>query len=413
LFTDRARLAGVEPEIHALPGLRWAHTAEQVPAPPAAVLPDDLAHDHEPDDPVALLHSSGTTGPPRLVTHTHRSLMAGIRLQLVDHRESPDGVVMIALPQSHLSGISSVGYAVLTGTRTIVGFDHGGAALASAIAEHRPTAVTSFAHTYRELAALDLPGGMVDSVNLWLSTGDAVHRTHIDAILGRRGAGLPPAAFLDRVGSTELGWDIALKPTTLASQRKDRCVGKPVGLADLAVLHEDGTRATTGEAGFLAAKTVTPGDPGFRLTGDIARTDDAGEYFLLDRAADVLELPGATGYSTLMAEVILAEVDGIVDCAVVAGRDGGRTVPVAVVTTRDPRTAPGELLETANDALRRAGHPALGILEIARTEADLPTGMTGAILKRRLREKYGDLPGYLAGADRRDIAAESRRGEFR
>jgi hypothetical protein len=80
---------------------------------------------------------------------------------------------------------------------------------------------------------------------------------------------------------------------------------------------------------------------------------------------------------------------------VVAGIHRGRTVPVAVVTSSAARPDAQKLLNEANEKLKAAGHPELTMLEVARNEEDFPVGVTGKVLKRRLREKYSSLSTYI------------------
>lgn len=419
LFAERARLTELGRDI-STPGLRWIKQAEDMPAPPPNALPDSARFRHAAGDPVAVLHSSGTTGRPKPAIHTHQTIVAGPKFRLVDHKEAPGALTMTALPQSHLGCIAYTTYALLAGAHTLALSDGTGTELAAAVQAYQPTAVMSFPHSYADLAALTLPDGAVDSVNAWISIGDAMHWAHIKRILGQRSVGRPPSMFLDRLGTTELGWGGLLKAWTLKSERKDRCAGTPTGVAEVVVLSENGTEAADGEIGLLGAMgpAVTPGYwnnsdltyrsmlAGYWLTGDHAYRDKNGDHFLVDRAVDAIQTPTGTAFSVFMEEAVLADVPDVLDCAVVTGRHGDRIVPVAVVTTKDAHADPEKLLRMANDALRVAGHPELGVLEIAQSGTDLPLGVTGKVLKRVLREKYGSLDSYVASRDGKKLAAD-------
>jgi acyl-coenzyme A synthetase/AMP-(fatty) acid ligase len=422
LYADQARLDLLGSAVTGLPGLGWTRSAEELPAPPAATLPESSYWKHHDDDPVTILHSSGTTGRPKPTIHTHKSIVSGPKFRLVDHTEQPGALMMTGLPQSHLGCIAFTVYAVLGGTPVVALSDRSGAELAAAVQKYRPTSVMSFAHGYAELAGLDLRAGELDSVSVWVSIGDAVHQAHITKVLSMRSEGLKPAAFFDRLGTTELGWGVLLKVRTLDSERNDRCAGKPVGVADVTILRKDGSHADDNEVGFLAARgpAITPGYwgdsdttyryklSGYWLPGDMAYRDSEGDYFLVDRAADAIETEQGTGYTVFMEEVILNDVPDTGDVAVVAGRRDGSTVPVAVVTVGRSDPDPEKLLRQANEALGAAGHPLLGLLEIARDEADFPVGVTGKVLKRQLREKYADLTGYLRRADGKVLATDGK-----
>jgi acyl-coenzyme A synthetase/AMP-(fatty) acid ligase len=419
LYIDRVRQARIGADLAMLDDLRWTQLAEELPAPPAAVLPDEARFRHNAEDPVVILHSSGTTGLPKPVVHTHATILAGPRYRLTHFVESPESLMMAAQPQSHVGSIGYATYAILAGTPMIALFDPSGPEMVAAIREHRPTMVLAFAHAYSDLAAIDTPEGALDSVVGWISMADAVHEAHIKEILGRRSKELSQqAVHYDRFGSSELGWGLMVQQHTLSSDRSDRRMGKPDPLAEFAVLRKDGTKAAAHEYGLIAVKSpsVTVGYwndsdttyrsklSGYWLSGDVGYQDEDGNFFQVDRAVDVIETLAGTGYSVLMEEILLADVPGVLDCAVIAGRLGSRTVPVAVVTLNSDHADPEAVLTVANKALRAAGNPELAVLEVARSDEDLPFGVTGKVLKRQLRDKYSALDIYLRQADGKVLA---------
>ncbi|HEU4346247.1 MAG TPA: class I adenylate-forming enzyme family protein [Actinoplanes sp.] len=410
LYTDRERLERIAPDLDRLP-LRWIETLEDVPSPPSATLPDAARYRHHPDDPVGMMHSSGTTGLPKPVIHTHRTILEGPKFRTVDYKEEPEAVIMTALPQSHQGTISFTSYAVLAGQPLLAWRDVTGAELAVAVPEHKPTMVMAFGHAYPELAALETPPGALDSVNIWVSMGDALHERHLKNVLARRSPDLPPAAFLDRLGTTELGWGVLMQPRTLTTERNDRCVGRAVGHGDVAILRDNGTHAEPYEYGLLGAdpSSMTVGYwgaqdtyyrsklAGYWLTGDVAYRDEDGYFYQVDRAVDVIHTAQGPGYSVQMEETVLNHVAGVEDCTIVAAGYGGEKVAVAVVT--GIAIDPEKVLVAANEALRASGKPQLAMVEAAGGDGDFPLGVTGKSLKRYLRDKYADLAGYLA--DRR------------
>lgn len=418
LYIDRARLDRIDGDVGMLDDLRWIQLVEELPAPPSAALPEEARFKHVADDPVVILYSSGTTGLPKPIIHSHASLAAGPRWRLVNFTERPGSLMMAAQPQSHVGAIVYALYAVVAATPIVPLYDPTGPELVSAIVRYRPTMVLAFAHAYSDLAALDVPEGALDSVEGWISLADAVHEAHMKEILRRRSKGLPEATFYDRFGSSELGWGLMVQRRSLSTERSDRRMGTPDSLAEFAVLREDGRKAAIGEFGLIGVKTPTVtlgywGDPdltyrsqlgGYWLSGDVGYQDENGTYFHVDRVVDMIETDSGTGYSVLMEEVLLAEVLDILDCAVVAGKHHGRTVPVAVITTSGEAGDPDEILRAANAALRSTGHPELALLEVVATDDDLPVGFTGKVLKSRLRHKYRSLEQYLAESDGKSLA---------
>lgn len=405
IYTTRSRFATIAAEIGSLDGLRWVQLAEDVPAPAPASLPDAWRFTHAGEDPVSIMHSSGTTGIPKAVTQTHASSVAGPRYRLVNYTEPARERMMTAQPQSHLGCIVYTAYSILAGTPLVALYDPSGAELATAVRQHQPNGVMAFAHAYTELAALETPSGIVDSVDYWVNMGDAIHGTHIEAILAKRSPDQEPPTFYDRFGTTELGWGLVVQPRTLASERSDRRVGKPDPGLEVAVLRPDGGKAPVGEVGFFGAKgpSITAGYwndsdttyrsklGGYWLTGDFVYQDADGNYFVVDRTKDAIATAEGTGYSVLMEELLLREISTIDDCAVVAGRVGDDIVPVAVIVTDESPAEADRLLAEANHVLEKAGHPRIAVLDIAVTAQDFPVGVTGKVLKRELRERYSDL----------------------
>lgn len=418
LYTDGPHLAELGDAIDRVPSLRWIQREEELPAPPAAVLPPEGRWRHAPEDPVSILHSSGTTGRPKPVTQTHRSSTAGPLFRLTQEDPTlgtPGATMLAALPQSHLGCIHYMTYAIFGGTPIVPLFDPTGEEMVEAIREHRPTSVMAFGHACADLAAMDLPPGTLDSVGQWVTTADAVHEAHQRKLLAQRSPHLPPSSFLDRLGTTELGWAVLLKVRTLETERDDRCVGKPVGVSEVAVLRKDGTEADVNEVGFLGARgpAITAGYwndsdttyrsrlGGYWITGDMVYRDEDNNFFHVDRAVDTIYTAQGPGYSVLMEETLLNDVHDIQDCAVVAGGLDGETVAVAAVTSETTGIEPLKLLRQANEALRAAGYPELAMLEVVDS---LPVGVTGKVLKRRLREKYASLSDYLRDAEPANLA---------
>jgi acyl-coenzyme A synthetase/AMP-(fatty) acid ligase len=414
LYTDQERLDRIGPDLDRL-DLRWVTTIEQMPSPASATLPEDVRFHHPPNDPVGMMHSSGTTGLPKPVIHTHKTILDGPKFRAVDYREEPDAVILNALPQTHQGCISFNAYAVLGGQPMVVWQDVSGPQLAAAVQEHQPTMVMAFGHAYPELAAFETPAGALDSVNIWVSMADAVHERHLKNVLGRRSPDRPPAAFLDRLGTTELGWGVLMQPRTLASMRNDRCVGRSVGFAEVAIVRENGTLAEPHEYGFLGAKppSMTVGYwgnqdtyyrsmlAGYWLTGDVAYRDEDGNFYQVDRAVDVVHTASGPGYSVQMEELILNEVAGVEDCTVIAGGYRDEKVPVAVVTGAVDAE---KVLLAANEVLRANGKPDLAMVEVASEDGDFPLGVTGKSLKRYLRDKYRDLAVYIRDRRGKDLA---------
>ncbi|MBV7248486.1 class I adenylate-forming enzyme family protein [Streptomyces sp. MW-W600-10] len=389
-------------------------------------LPGVFPYRHGEDDLVMLCHTSGTTGPPKAVTFGHRQFFRGKRHRLVSFPDAGSNRMLSALPQTHSAGISYLMTATLLGLPTLVMADSSGEAVHDAAGWFRPTLVVAFPQTYAELARLDLSPSAVGNVHTWINTGDSAHEAHIKALIrhgrrpGGRSGGLPVALpggrssragsrFIDGLGSSEMGMALFRKVSEPERQDYDRCVGRPVKVVERAtVLDPDGRQLGPGRAGRLGviSPTRTPGYwgnteltgkssvSGFWLTGDIVYRDRRGRFFHLDRVPDVIETAEGPVYSLPMEEAILLGLPEVADCAVVAVDAPpplGKQAPFATVLLKPGAKAPADLLAALNDVLRARGLTALSAAVLATEPEHFPTGATGKVLKRSLREHFADV----------------------
>ncbi|RKT55706.1 class I adenylate-forming enzyme family protein [Saccharothrix australiensis] len=401
----------------ALPGtVGFRQPAAELPrdAGGAHVLPAVYPYPHGDDDPVMLCHTSGTTGPPKSAIFAHRQFFLGKRHRLWSFPPATRNRMLTALPQSHSAGISYLMTATLLGLPTLVMASSSGAAVHAAMRRFAPTIVVAFPQTYAELAAMDLDPAATAEVHSWINTGDAAHEAHIKALIrhGRRpgrGGGTPGSRFIDGLGSSEMGMALFRKVSEPGRDDYDRCVGAPIGVVErAAVLDDDGRELGPGRPGRLGVRspTRTPGYwndsglttrssfSGYWLTGDVVQRDAKGRFYHLDRVPDVIHTARGPVYSLPLEEAILAGCPDVVDCAVVAvrspGPEGGH-VPFATVKLRRGVAVPDDLPALLNAALRRRGLDEVRGAVAARDAADFPTGATGKVLKRALRERFADV----------------------
>ncbi|MET8701330.1 class I adenylate-forming enzyme family protein [Kitasatospora sp. NPDC004723] len=395
----------------------------------SGALPAQYPYRHAPDDVVALIHSSGTTGTPKSTMLGHRQFWDGKQPRMVRFPAEPSDRLMSLMPHTHAGGLSYFLTATLLGLPTVVMADWRRAVVEPVMEAFQPTMVASFPRTFVELATGDLPVKGAAKVHSWFNTGDSAHYGHIRRLvrLGERPAGLirpwllpqekaeqpalPGSQFVDGLGSSEMGMALFGQVTTPESDRNDRCVGKPLEVVRrAAVLDQDGAEVPDGTVGLLAidSPSRTPGYwndgrltgsfelAGYWLTGDVARRDTEGRFYHLDRTVDVIDTAVGPVYSLPIEEVLLADCAELVrDCSVVGvpGAAGEGQRPIAVVQLQqeaESATDP-EVLEAANKALAGAGLAALAAVRIARTASEFPLGPTGKVLKRELRTRFATL----------------------
>lgn len=403
---DRWEAVGVK---HA-PRLQDIHVLDTVAAKPARPL-TGFPHRHSPDDLVMISHSSGTTGRPKAPVFHHGSFFAGKRERLWTFPSLRTDRLLTALPHSHSAGISYLSMAILLGIPTLILDGANGERAVQAINSFRPTTILGFPLTLAEIDPGRIRPEAAQNIHTWNGMGDASHERHIRPLvaLGSRRSGtrrVPGSVYLDGLGSSEMGMVLFKQAFTPTTPRYGRLIGEPARVVrKAAVLDEAGREVPAGQAGRLGVRTpsLTPGywdDPGLNeeslvggyfLTGDIVRRDAEGRWYHLDRTPDVIRTGDGDVHSLPLEEVVLLTT-GALDAAVVAVEDPqapGFSVPAAVVHYADrTERVPADLLRTCNTALDKAGLARLHALVLAAERDELPVGVTGKVLKRRLREKH-------------------------
>jgi len=403
-------------------GLGFCVTAADIRAQDRRPVPPGYPYSHHATDPIIISHSSGTTGMPKAVPHTHETLMYAQLHRLKLSVGSAMGRLLVALPGSHNAAISVMMFGFLLRSPVLLLSSQRGGDVLDAMESFRPTTVFAFAGTYGEMAAHDLAARDLSSVEAWYNTGDAAHEAHIRALIAQgshesidsdlnryRASG---SVFTDGLGSSETGYSLFHNGHRPGRSSYQRCVGKPMSFAEAAVLAEDGTPLPPGEPGRLGVRspTLTPGYwndsltfhrlrlGGYWLTGDLAYRDAEGNFYHLDRAPDAIRTAEGVVFSTRTEELLLRELPELDDCTVVAVAppdvradwDGDGVADAYVLLQVN---AAGEELDEADwrarigDVLKAAGFPPLtGALRM--DADDVVKGATGKVLKREMRERF-------------------------
>jgi fatty-acyl-CoA synthase len=277
-----------------------------------------------------LLYTSGTTGRPKGVIYTYRMALAnyvniGACIDL-----SPDDTTLSFLPIFHTAGINLHALPTLiAGGRVIVmdGFD--AERLVALLEARRLDTVFAVPTVYQSL--LDHPrfaSAPLDHVRHW----------------GCGGAPLPDALAVryrdlrvrvcNGMGMTETG------PTAFLVDRADAwarigSVGKPQLLCSARIVGPDGVEVAEGEVGDLhfAGPGVTPGywrneeatraaftEDGWLISGDLARRDAEGFFYIAGRRKEMFISGGENVYPAEVENVLSAH-PAVVDAAVLAEQD--------------------------------------------------------------------------------------------
>jgi acyl-coenzyme A synthetase/AMP-(fatty) acid ligase len=377
--------------------------------------PDDTPepYRHYRTDPVAITHSSGTTGLPKAVVHSHASLFAAIRYRLGLPRPQGMERMLSAMPCPHAAGLIVTNLGMCSGGQVAMVSRQTGPTVLEAIERWQPRCVVGFSATWPDLVKAQLDQHDVSSVALWWNTGDCAHEAHIrrlvacgsrDTVTSAGRQRVPGSVFVDGLGSSEMGHSHFVIAHSQDTNRYGRCIGRAHSFAETVVMGPDGTHLPPGEIGELGTKSATLSlgywndsartyrtrIGGYFLTGDVVYRDDEGYYYHLDRKADSVPLgDGGVLYTAASEERILSACPDVMDCTLVALIEDGRVV-TDVLLQLDAGADPGT---DRTDQVRAALDPkaAATIRHVLAVDDDnIPLTATGKVRKFVLRQRHLD-----------------------
>jgi acyl-CoA synthetase (AMP-forming)/AMP-acid ligase II len=329
-----------------------------------------------PDSDAVLAFSSGTTGMPKAVRHTHRGLAAAVRQWRVALGLSAADRLQVMTPPSHILGLLNI-MTVLDAeawVRLHPRFDV--AAMLRHIESDRITIEMTVAPIALALAAHPrLETYDLSSLRYLMWCATPVTAAVAEDFTRRTGVG-----WVTAYGATEL---VVIACDDLSGGRMDT-VGRPVPGVDVRI-DESGeiqVRSAAMMAGYLPAEeTSTVIVDGWFHTGDIGHFDDSGRLRITDRRKEMIKV---RGFQVAPAEVeaVLHSHPAVADCAVFGLPDpqDGEAV-VAAVTTTAP-VSDTELMDLV-------GHRLASYKRLSRVVfvPEIPRLPSGKVLRRVLKER--------------------------
>lgn len=377
-----------------------------VPFPQVKLLPDDDA---------TIFYTSGTTGNPKGALGTHRNLMTNIlssgynsaRTILRRGEAVPDPAprtMLTVIPLFHVTACSASLMIVLATGSTMIFMRKWDVVRAMEIIERERVNVTGGVPTiawqlieHPERRNYDLSSLESIAYGGAPSAPELVKRIHEEfGAMPSNGWGMTETMATVTGNGAE---DYLTRPTS---------AGPPVAVADLKIMADDGvTELPTGEVGELwtrgpmvvkgywnkpeaSAETFVEG---WVRTGDLARLDEEGFVYIVDRAKDMIIRGGENIYSSEVENVLYAH-PAVTDCALIGipHRTLGEE-PAAVV-----HLAPG--MDASEAELQAWVKARLAVFKtpvaVRFVHETLPRNANGKILKKDLKVLFEDRVGVAA-----------------
>lgn len=350
------------------------------------------------DDDAAIYFSSGTTGFPKAILHAHRSLMAAAETEMAHHGQTRQDNFLCIPPLYHTGAKMHWFGSLLSGSRAVLLRGIKPEWILKTVSEEKITIVWLLVPWAQDI--LDaIERGDVHLEDYDLSSWRLMH-------IGAQP--VPPSLikrwkkyFPNHQYDTNYGLSESTGPGCVhlgvENIHKVGAIGKPGHNWEAKIVDENLKEVPGGEVGELAVKG--PGvmkcyykDPrataavlkdGWLLTGDMARMDEDGFIYLVDRKKDVI-ISGGENIYPVQIEEFLREHDAIKDAAVIGLPDKRLGEIAAAVIELKPgaECTEDEIFEFCK-ALPRYKRPRKIIFD------KVPRNPTGKIEKPKLREKYG------------------------
>jgi acyl-CoA synthetase (AMP-forming)/AMP-acid ligase II len=358
------------------------------PAAPAPTAPAD-------SDTAVLIYTSGTTGFPKGAMITHGAIQTAMLVNALEQDVLPFDRFLMSNPMCHASGFSVLHFHVRT-SEVVLLKTFSAEGFLSLIEQHRITRATLNPTMARFV--LDHP---------------AVDRYDLSSVRSVSYGGMPmpkstAMELSERFGglSTNFGQtESTFSVTSLTAADHRRALagdeyllascGRPMAQVAVKILDDQMAEVPVGETGEMCIRSgYTMGGywrndeatrdafaGGWLHTGDLARRDEEGYIYLVDRKKDMIISGGQNVYSTEV-ERIIGQLPAVAEVAVVGVPDGLWGERVTAVVVRKPGHDLTEQTVIAACRDRLAGYKSP---KDVRFWDELPKNVLGKILKRDIR----------------------------
>ncbi len=350
-----------------------------------------------PTDIAFLQYTGGTTGVPKGAILTHRNLIANLRQvhAWLAAAISPEGETFLAaLPLYHVFALQANCFVpvMIGASNLLIANPRDIPALVKALRK-RPCTVITGVNTLFNALLNNEDFVRLDFKRLHLAIGGGMAVQRAVAERWKSATGKP---LIEAYGLTETSPAAIANPLTI--EDFTGAIGLPLPSTDIAIRDDEGRDLKLGEAGELCikgpqvmagywmrpdetAKVMTA--DGYLRTGDVARVDERGYVFVVDRKKDMINVSGFNVYPNEIEEVLMAH-PGVMEVGAVGVPDErtGEAVKVVVVR-KDKALTDADLVAYARQYL--TGYKIPHHVEFRDT---LPKTNVGKILRRELRDGH-------------------------
>jgi long-chain acyl-CoA synthetase len=391
-------LESIKSELKDIPAERYISTDHNEGYQNYAALTAAASSDEPPkveikdDDLFNIIYSSGTTGLPKGIVHTHYVRGMYCTMFASSFRMRPESVVIHAGSIVFNGAFVMLMPAMYLGATYVLQKHFEPESFIAAVERERATHVMMVPSQI--IAMLNSPAFSAErlsSLEAICSVGAPLHREHKDRLTKTL-----PGCFYELYGLTE-GFITILDKNDYAA--KSDSVGVPVPFSEMRIVDSQGREAAVGEIGEIVgySPALMPGyyeQPeltaqavvdGWLHSGDLGYVDEDGFLYLVDRKKDLIISGGVNVFPKDIEEIIVQH-PAVREVAVfgVPSEKWGETPLAAVILQRPGAVTEAELCDWINERVDAKHQRVRAVVFME----DFPRSTAGKTLKRELREPY-------------------------
>jgi len=343
------------------------------------------------DDLALILYTSGTTGRPKGAMLSHKNLYSNAK-DVADYLAiNGEDKVIAALPMFHVFCLTVALNAPLMNGGTVV-----------ILPKFSPQEVFRLTKEHSTTVFAGVP----TMYNYLLQSGKENTDIFSDIRLFISGGASMPVALLKNFEETfdvriQEGYGLSeASPVTcfnpLDRPRKPGSIGRSIVNVDNKVVDEFGEEVEIGEVGELIVRgpnvmlgyyklpeeTAITLKDGWLYTGDMARMDDEGYFYIVDRKKDLILVGGYNVYPREVEEVLYSHPNVSEVAVIGTPHEESGEIVVSFIVSDNPQLTGEQLIDYCKEQLVNYKVPAkIEFLD------ELPKNTTGKILRKNLRDK--------------------------
>ncbi|HHW03682.1 MAG TPA: long-chain fatty acid--CoA ligase [Thermoanaerobacterales bacterium] len=346
-----------------------------------------------------ILHTGGTTGLPKGAMISHGAMIANAVSEIITWNINQNDVAHILLPLFHTGGWNLLTLPILyAGGRIIINRSFDPKLTLELIEKERTTLVFGAATIFRMIAQLPEFNNTDFSSVRWMMAGAAPTPVELMEEFWKKGI-----RFILGYGLTEGGPTNLSIPAEFMNfdeiRNKAESVGKPFIFTEARIVDENGNDVGPNEIGELIfsgpqifsgywnkpEETQKTLKEGWVYTGDLAKKDEDGFYYIVDRKKDMYISGGENVYPTEI-EKVLYQMPEVKECCVIGVPDEkwGEVGKIIISVKPGFTLNKKQVIDFFNGKLARYKIP-----KYVTFVEDLPKSSAGKIVKSEVKKMYG------------------------